>query len=494
MTSSPSASTFVVVTDPADWPVEIDDVTVVPAKDYLTDPALAGGRRGRVVNLCRSYRYQRSGYYVSLLGHARGHRPTPPLATIQDAKSRTVQRMLAEELQPDIDTSLVAEQGRSVVLTIYFGTESLGRHPALAKALFARLPLPLMRAELTREETGQPWRLRSCRPVAPNDIPPEQWPKVRDALKTFLRRRTKVTRREVGRYDMAILIDPRDEEPPSNEGAIRRFVAAGEAEGFAVELVDRHDYGRVAEFDALFIRETTAVNHRTFRFAQRAAAEGLVVIDDPESILRCTNKVFLAEALARADVPTPPTHVLHRSAAARGLEPFGLPCVLKQPDSSFSQGVVRADDHDGYVAAAARLFRSSDLIVVQPFMPTEFDWRIGVLGGKPLYACKYFMARRHWQIIRRGEATEKNEDGEVEAVAIEHVPAAVLKAALRAAALMGDGLYGVDLKEVESGPVVIEVNDNPSIDAGYEDLLLGDGLYRAIMADFRRRLDARVRG
>ena len=45
------------------------------------------------------------------------------------------------------------------------------------------------------------------------------------------------------------------------------------AESLAIrpELIDRDDYGRLAEFDALFIRETTYVNHHTYRFARRAA-------------------------------------------------------------------------------------------------------------------------------------------------------------------------------------------------------------------------------
>jgi glutathione synthase/RimK-type ligase-like ATP-grasp enzyme len=58
------------------------------------------------------------------------------------------------------------------------------------------------------------------------------------------------------------------------------------------ELIEKEDYGRLAEFDALFIRETTGVNHHTYRFARRAEAEGLVVVDDPQSILKCTNKVY----------------------------------------------------------------------------------------------------------------------------------------------------------------------------------------------------------
>jgi glutathione synthase/RimK-type ligase-like ATP-grasp enzyme len=36
---------------------------------------------------------------------------------------------------------------------------------------------------------------------------------------------------------------------------------------------------------------------------------------------------------------------------------------------------------------------------------------------------------------------------------------------------------------------VIEVNDNPNIDAGVEDLVLKDELYHRIMRGFLRRLD-----
>jgi hypothetical protein len=37
----------------------------------------------------------------------------------------------------------------------------------------------------------------------------------------------------------------------------------------------------------------------------------------------------------------------------------------------------------------------------------------------------------------------------------------------------------------------MEVNDNPSIESGVEDVVLGQELYRAVMREFLRRLDAR---
>ncbi len=67
------------------------------------------------------------------------------------------------------------------------------------------------------------------------------------------------------------------------------------------------------------------------------------------------------------------------------------------------------------------------------------------------------------------------------------MPSGAVEIAVRAASLIGDGLYGVDVKEVNGGFLVMEVNDNPNIDAGYEDAVLGDRLYLAVMEWFRQR-------
>ena len=78
---------------------------------------------------------------------------------------------------------------------------------------------------------------------------------------------------------------------------MQKFIKAANQKGIQANLITKDDYSTLSSYDALFIRETTAVNHHTFRFAQRAKAEGLVVVDDPESIIKCSNKVYLAELL-----------------------------------------------------------------------------------------------------------------------------------------------------------------------------------------------------
>ncbi|MGS0466511.1 hypothetical protein ACU8V3_04580 [Cobetia marina] len=67
----------------------------------------------------------------------------------------------------------------------------------------------------------------------------------------------------------------------------------------------------------------------------------------------------------------------------------------------------------------------------------------------------------------------------------------MIKAALKATRLIGDGLYGVDLKQLEDRVVVIEVNDNPNLDAGVEDVVLGRELYHRVMQVFLERMQAR---
>jgi glutathione synthase/RimK-type ligase-like ATP-grasp enzyme len=167
---------------------------------------------------------------------------------------------------------------------------------------------------------------------------------------------------------------------------------------------------------------------------------------------------------------------------------LGLPCILKQPDSSFSQGVMKVETESELQEKMKKLLARSELVIAQQFLPTDFDWRIGVLDKQPLYACRYFMAKGHWQIIDYGKAG-KIREGSADTIPIEDVPKPVRDTALKAANLIGDGLYGVDLKQIGKKVYVIEVNDNPNIDAGMEDQVLKDQLYKTIMQSFIRRIE-----
>jgi glutathione synthase/RimK-type ligase-like ATP-grasp enzyme len=479
---------LIVVNNPQSWPLHIPGCEIVNARTYLTDERYSSLRGARVFNLCRSYRYQSVGYYVSLLAMARGHKPLPSISTIQEMKSTPIIRLASDELEHLIQDSLKPILSEEFTLSIYFGRNLARRYDRLSAGLFKMFQAPFLRAEF--EHDGK-WQLRNIRPISGNEIPEAHYPFVVQSTRDyFANRGLNVPKRFVPRYDLAILHNPEEEMPPSNEKALGKFVKAARNLGLGAELIEKDDYGALPQYDALFIRETTAVNNHTYRFARRAYAEGLVVIDDPESIEKCTNKVYLAELLERYGVPRPRTLIVHKDNVDEIAGKIGLPCVLKQPDSSFSQGVFKVECQDSMRQQVEKLLDESELIIAQEFLPTAFDWRVGILDRQPLYVCKYFMARRHWQIQKNGPNGDRDY-GRVETLPIEKAPPRVVQTALKAANLIGDGLYGVDLKEIGRKPYVIEINDNPSIDAGIEDDVTRDDLYHRVMDTFLKRIEQR---
>lgn len=515
---------LIVVDHPERWPLEIPDTEVVAARTYLTSARYVGLKHARVYNLCRTHGYQSVGYYVSLLATARGHRPLPSVTTVQDLRLSAVLRIVAENLEEDVQRVLGKSNGKSaetikaggtpsisgppkngtphlasktldkkepppkVVLPIYFGRNPDPAKDRLCRALFDNFPAPLLRAEFVKVDE---WRLSSVRLLSSTEIPESDREFAVAQARRFFERPRRATARPTPRYDLAILLDPHEVDAPSDERAIARFERAAEALELDVSRIGKDEYARLDEYDALFIRETTSVNHHTYRFASRAAAHGLVVIDDPESIVRCTNKVFLAEAFERASIPAPKTMILHRGNREEVEATLGFPCVLKRPDSSFSMGVSRVNNHIELKSELTRMLGASELVVAQAYTPSTFDWRIGLLGGQPLYACRYHMAAGHWQIQKVGPKGGRRY-GKVDTLPLDQAPPEVVDLATRAAALIGTGFYGVDIKPTGSGYVVMEVNDNPSVEAGVEDAVLGDELYRTVMRYFVERLEQRV--
>lgn len=484
--------TIVVVETPSHWPLQIPGVEVVAARTYLTDRNYSLARQTRVFNLCRSYRYQSLGYYVSLLAQARGQKTIPSVTTIQDLKTPTIFRTISDDLDDLIQKSLAPLRSGEFTLSIYFGRNLAKRYERLSWNFFRLFEAPLLRVSFRHSDDH--WDVRDISLLGTSDIPTEHRDFVIEAAQDYLARpAVRAPRRKNLPYDLAVLWDPANGLPQaSNEKAIRRFCAAAESLGMAAEVIGREDYGRLAEFDALFIRDTTNVDHYTYRFSRRASAEGLVVIDDPDSILRCTNKVYLAELLERYRIPIPKTLVLGRESKEDIVDQLGLPCILKQPDSSFSQGVTKVESREDLILQLGRLFERSELVIAQEFLPTPFDWRVGIINRRPLYVCRYHMAHRHWQIVKRvGDGHSLY--GKVDVISIEQAPEQVVSMALKAANLIGDSFYGVDLKQDGDRCVVIEINDNPSVDGGYEDALSKDRLYIEIMSVFRSRLD-RLKG
>jgi glutathione synthase/RimK-type ligase-like ATP-grasp enzyme len=478
---------LIVVDDLRDWQPEWKNYPVISADEYVADDAYSSSGY-RIINLCRHDHKLSMGYYTSLLAEARAHRAMPTARTLQSLMSKRIYEAQLEELNDAVRRSLSRIIQEDFSLSVYFGQNLAASHAKLAQTLFTIFPCPLFKVQFIYRDDG--WEIGSLRPMGLGQVPKGHLFKVKEAVDGFLskRWRTERDRQTGGNYDLAILHNPSEKHPPSNARALKNFIRAGEEVGLDVELITKSDLPRLLEFDALFIRETTSLDDHTYRFATKAEREGMVVIDDADSIRRCCNKVYMHELLRKNRIAMPRTEIVSAKNIDRVAADASYPLVLKIPDSAFSLGVFKVSSEVEFRAKAAELLEDSDLVLAQEFLPTDFDWRVGVLDRKPLYVCRYFMSKDHWQIYNHAR---KDEDrmGEFDTMAVEDAPADVIDTALRAANLIGDGLYGVDLKQRDGKCYVIEINDNPNIDAGVEDELLGHELYERVMRSFLDRIE-----
>src|SRR5690606_33701449 len=220
----------------------------------------------------------------------------------------------------------------------------------LARVVFERFPSPII--SLTLKYLDGHWVIADLRIVDHKSLTDAEETEFGEALDNFSREvwHPKKARKQA-KYDLAILVNENEKLPPSNPAAIKKFIQAGKNLGIDCEVISPSDFMRLPEFDALFIRETTSIEHHTYRFAKKAESMGLVVIDDPTSMLRCTNKIYLADLFATTGVPAPRTLFLTRDRPEQleqAAESLGFPIVIKIPDGSFSRGVVKVEDMDDF--------------------------------------------------------------------------------------------------------------------------------------------------
>lgn len=480
------AQKLIITDKPEEWISSIPDVEVVTPGSYFSETAYQKSKKYRVVNLCKSYQYQSLGYYVSLLAEARGHKVMPEVSTLQDFRFQSLVREDAEDFDDLIQEVFKKQAQDRVDLYVCFGKAHVPELNRVGSLLFNLFQAPILKAVFLKKEK---WTLGQLKPLNLNEFPDANLNHLKGALNEYLQGKNRISKQySRKKYDLAILINPEEQTPPSDKKAIQNFVKAGEKIGFNVDLITKNDFAKLIQYDALFIRETTNVNHHTFKFARKAASEGLIVMDDPDSILRCTNKVYLSELLSANQIPTPKYWIIKKDKLSQlKKDRMDFPIILKQPDGSFSKGVKKAKNEEEFLSVLKDFFQTSELVIAQEFIPTDFDWRVGVLNKKPLYVCKYFMAANHWQIVN-WKGAGMPEEGDAETLAIGDAPKALLDLAVKATSLIGNGLYGVDIKQQGNKFYVIEINDNPNLDEGVEDKVLKQQLYLTIMQEFMNRL------
>ncbi len=273
---------------------------------------------------------------------------------------------------------------------------------------------------------------------------------------------------------IACFVEKYNFSDPREEAALGNFKRAAERQGNEFRFLFRENISDVPKYDAVFIRATTDPLNTAYVVSKTAWELGLRVIDDPESITICGNKIHQYALFEKYNVPRIPTiflnkDELHHQRIDDIFDELGKPVVIKAPYTSFSKYVEKAACETSFRDVAKRFFKKSDVLAIQKFTPTEFDWRVGVLNNDVLYVCKYMIPKGKWKHGAKLRGKPTIVWGRTVALKRETIPAQLREVALKACSVVGKGLYGVDVKEVDGEFVVVEVNDNPSIYSGYED-------------------------
>ena len=274
---------------------------------------------------------------------------------------------------------------------------------------------------------------------------------------------------------IACFVEKYNFSDPREERALEKFKQAAVRLGHEFDFMFRGDVSGIRGYDAVFIRATTDPLFTAYVVSKTAFELGLKVIDDPKSIQICGNKIHQYALFEKYGVPHIPTLFInkdefHHRQILEIFREFGKPVVIKAPYTSFSRYVEKVACETSFREVALRFFRKSDVLTVQKFMPTAFDWRVGVLNDEILYVCKYMIPKGRWKHGAKLRGKPTVIWGRTFSMKRENAPAKLKEVALKACGIIGHGLYGVDIKEVNGEYVVVEVNDNPSIYAGYEDL------------------------
>jgi glutathione synthase/RimK-type ligase-like ATP-grasp enzyme len=271
---------------------------------------------------------------------------------------------------------------------------------------------------------------------------------------------------------LGIFVDRKTLSSSSQLMALVKIRDVAESMGHTAEFIFPVDIKRIPKLDALFIRANTDPMNITYVAARMAQMYGIPVVDDPSSIQICADKINMYMHLMKKNVSMPRTKFLKKKEldalqAQQLFEELGTPLVLKEPSTSFSVRVEKASSVDELLKIARRFFKLSDWIVVQEYIESRFDWRVGTINGELLYACRYIIPSETFKI--QASVNGHIVYCDVESVPADQVPPEVIDLGKEAGNAIGKGLYGVDIKESNGKLYVIEVNDNPSLEGGEDE-------------------------
>jgi ribosomal protein S6--L-glutamate ligase len=188
---------------------------------------------------------------------------------------------------------------------------------------------------------------------------------------------------------------------------------------------------------------------------------GAFMLNTRSAMITCDNKLTSALLFEKFNIPTPKTaFISNEKNLESALKIVGnkFPVIVKTLTGTQGIGVVKVDSYDSLVSVVQALFKHDAELLLQEYMPTNFDVRTFVVDNK-IFACTKRVKKsgEFRSNVHRGAVAEpyKLSDEEIEIV-------------LRTARATKAYLVGIDHIIYKGKIYVLEANGSPGTGADYE--------------------------
>lgn len=214
----------------------------------------------------------------------------------------------------------------------------------------------------------------------------------------------------------------------------------------------------ITHFDAFIFRGITNHIPQALLLADYLKNNGKIVVDERLATGRyITSKFSSLIKLSKAGLPVPTTiQVLKNNGLKDAAQKLGFPLIIKKQMSSKGLGVMLVKNNKELLAE----IKNEDLaqILLQKYIPSNYDIRVLVLGNKALGAMK--------RTAKAGEfRSNVAQGGRAEVFPLDNI---LKKLAVAAAKASGNEFAGVDIiLDSKNRPYILESNRAPQFE-GFE--------------------------
>lgn len=210
-------------------------------------------------------------------------------------------------------------------------------------------------------------------------------------------------------------------------------------------------------YDAVIPRIGASVTAYGLAVLRQFEMQGVYPLNESVAIGRSRDKLRALQLLARAGIGLPVTAFAHGPRKAEEVirEVGGAPVVIKLVEGTQGMGVILAETEASAKSIIEAFSAANINILVQEYIAEAegSDLRALVVGGHVVAAVRRVGKSGEFRSnLHRGGVAEEAQISEEERIA-----------AVRAAAVLGLNVAGVDMLRSHRGPMVIEVNSSPGL-------------------------------